>query len=215
MTAMTIKHHISDALLMGYAAGTLPEAFSLVIATHVSLCDDCRAQLAAYEAVGGALVEDQVAAMQDDALSACMARLAGPAPVAAANPARQGILPGPLAQYVGGDLSAVKWKSLGNGVRQAILPTARGSSARLLYIPAGMAVPDHSHGGLELTLVLQGAFRDAEGHYGPGDVETASETVDHTPIAEPGADCICLAATDAPLKFHGFFPRLLQPFFRI
>ncbi len=212
---MTIKHHISDALLMGYAAGTLPEAFSLVIATHVSLCDDCRAQLAAYEAVGGALVEDQVAAMQDDALSACMARLAGPAPVAAANPARQGILPGPLAQYVGGDLSAVKWKSLGNGVRQAILPTARGSSARLLYIPAGMAVPDHSHGGLELTLVLQGAFRDAEGHYGPGDVETASETVDHTPIAEPGADCICLAATDAPLKFHGFFPRLLQPFFRI
>ena len=215
MTAMTIKHHISDALLMGYAAGTLPEAFSLVIATHVSLCDDCRAQLAAYEAVGGALVEDQVAAMQDDALSACMARLAGPAPVAAPQPVRQGILPGPLAQYVGGDLSAVKWKSLGNGVRQAILPTARGSSARLLHIPAGMAVPDHSHGGLELTLVLQGAFRDAAGIYGPGDVETATEAVDHTPIAEPGADCICLAATDAPLKFHGFFPRLLQPFFRI
>ena len=212
---MTIKHHISDALLMGYAAGTLPEAFSLVIATHVSLCDDCRAQLAAYEAVGGALVEDQVAAMQDDALGICMARLAGPAPVAAPVAVRQGILPGPLAHYVGGDLSAVKWKSLGNGVRQAILPTARGSSARLLYIPAGMAVPDHSHGGLELTLVLQGAFRDAEGHYGPGDVETATEAVDHKPIAQAGADCICLAATDAPLRFHGIFPRLLQPFFRI
>ena len=212
---MTIKHHISDALLMGYAAGTLPEAFSLVIATHVSLCDDCRAQLAAYEMVGGALVEDQGATMQDDALSACMARLVEPAPVTAPRPTRQGILPGPLAQYVGGDLSAVKWKSLGNGVRQAILPTTRGSSARLLYIPAGMAVPDHTHRGLELTLVLQGAFCDADGHYGPGDVETATEAVDHTPIAQPGADCICLAATDAPLKFHGFFPRLLQPFFRI
>lgn len=79
----------------------------------------------------------------------------------------------PAGAVFGGDLLAVKWKSLGNGVRQAILPTARGSSARLLYIPAGMAVPDHRHRGLDLTLVLHGAFRDAEGHFGPGDVETA------------------------------------------
>ncbi|MES2813417.1 MAG: transcriptional regulator, partial [Pseudomonadota bacterium] len=34
---MTIRHHLSDQLLMGYAAGQLPEAFSLVVATHVSL----------------------------------------------------------------------------------------------------------------------------------------------------------------------------------
>jgi putative transcriptional regulator len=109
----------------------------------------------------------------------------------------------------------VKWKSLGQGLRQAILPTAAGASARLLYIPAGRAVPDHSHGGLELTLVLQGAFSDCEGRYGVGDVDIAGEAVDHTPIAEAGADCICLAATDAPLKFRGVFPRLLQPLFRI
>ncbi len=32
----------------------------------------------------------------------------------------------------------VKWRStIGMGVRQAILPTARDASARLLYIPAG------------------------------------------------------------------------------
>ena len=212
---MTIKHHISDSLLMGYAAGTLPEAFSLVIATHVSMCDDCRAQLSAFEAVGGALVQGESAEMTEDALESCMARLDGAAPPDRPKAARQGILPGPLAEYVGGDLSSIKWKPVGGGVRQAILPTARGSSARLLYIPAGKAVPDHTHRGLELTLVLQGAFRDEDGHYGPGDVETASEAVDHTPIAEVGADCICLAATDAPLKFHGIFPRLFQPFFRI
>ena len=29
-----IRHHLNDALLMGYAAGTLPEAFDLVVATH-------------------------------------------------------------------------------------------------------------------------------------------------------------------------------------
>ena len=38
---------------MGYSAGTLPEAFNLVVATHISMCDDCRIALAEYEAVGG------------------------------------------------------------------------------------------------------------------------------------------------------------------
>lgn len=55
---MTIRHHLSEQLLMAYAAGQLPEAFNLIVATHVSLCDECRARLGAHEAVGGALIED-------------------------------------------------------------------------------------------------------------------------------------------------------------
>ena len=61
---------------------------------------------------------------------------------------------------------------------------------------------------MELTLVLQGAFRDAEDRFGPGDVEIADEELEHTPVAEAGADCICLAATDAPLRFNRLIPRL-------
>ena len=38
-----ITHHLTDALLMAYSAGTLPEAFNLAVATHVSMCDACRA----------------------------------------------------------------------------------------------------------------------------------------------------------------------------
>lgn len=211
---MTIKHHLSDQLLMGYAAGNLPEAFSLVVATHVSLCDECRARLETYEAVGGAVLEAEAATMSEASLEACLARIGAreerqkPAP-------RRGILPGPLADYVGGDLAKVRWKPLGMGVRQAILPTAKGASARLLYIPAGQSVPDHGHRGLELTLVLQGAFRDDTTRFGPGDVEIADEADEHTPVAEMGQDCICLAATDAPLRFMGLVPRLLQPVFRI
>ena len=55
---MTIRHHLSEQLLTGYAAGQLPEAFNLIVATHVSLCDECRARLAALEVVGGAILED-------------------------------------------------------------------------------------------------------------------------------------------------------------
>mgnify|MGYP000441443478 CR=1 FL=1 len=51
-THMTIKHHLNEQLLMGYAAGILPEAFSLVIATQVSISDEARARLESYEAIG-------------------------------------------------------------------------------------------------------------------------------------------------------------------
>jgi putative transcriptional regulator len=214
MTQMTIRHHLSDPLLMAYAAGTLPEAFGLVVATHVSLCDECRARMAAFDAVGGAVVESgDAVALSDGCLEAVMARL-GAQDARPAVPARSDV-PAPLADYIGRDFAGVKWRALGMGVRQAILPTGRGATARLLYIPAGQAVPDHGHRGTELTLVLQGAFRDSIDRFGPGDLEIATEADEHTPVAEAGTDCICLAATDAPLRFTGMIPRLLQPLFRI
>ena len=213
---MTIKHHISDSLLMAYSAGQLPEAFNLVVATHLSMCDECRVALGAFDAVGGALVEGgDESAVSDAALDATLAMIAAQKPIADARAKALGIFPAPLADYVGGDLDAVKWRSLGMGVRQAILPTAKGASVRLLLIPAGQAMPDHGHRGMELTLVLQGAFSDGVGRYNRGDVDAETEATQHTPVAEAGLPCICLSATDAPLRFTGFIPRILQPLFRI
>lgn len=212
----TIRHHVSDRLLMAYAAGTLPEAFSLVLATHLSLCDDCRARLGEYEALGGQVLERAEMSMAEGSLEACLARIDGLAPISRPKPRpARGIFPAPLAEYIGGGLEAVRWRPIGMGVRQAILPTSRDATARLLYIPAGQAVPDHGHRGTELTLVLQGAFADSTDRFGRGDLEIADEDLEHTPIAEAGEDCICLAATDAPLRFNALIPRLLQPVFRI
>ncbi|WP_135447551.1 ChrR family anti-sigma-E factor [Tabrizicola caldifontis] len=214
---MKIRHHLSDQLLMAYSVGQLPEAFNLVVATHVSMCDECRARLASFDAVGGALIEeiDEIA-MGEAALEAALARIDGLPQATRTEPLKTaGIFPAPLADYVGGDLSAVRWRRIGGGVKQAILPTGRSATARLLYIPAGVAVPDHGHRGMELTLVLQGAFADENDRFDRGDIEIADEEVEHTPVALAGEDCICLAATDAPLRFRGLVPRLAQPLFRI
>jgi putative transcriptional regulator len=213
---MDIRHHAPDALLMGYAAGSLPEAFNLVMATHISLSDDSRARLGAMEAVGGAVLQDCAADMADGSLERALDRVGatpqanGRVPLAA-----DGIFPAPLADFVGHGLDDVKWTSVGMGVKQAILRDDGGATVRLLRIPAGRAMPDHGHGGLELTLVLQGAFVDRNNRYGRGDLEVADQDTDHTPVAEAGEDCICLAAADAPLRFRGWLPRLVQPFFRI
>ena len=215
-TLPTIRHHLNDALLMGYAAGHLSEACGLVVATQVTMCDDCRARLESFEALGGAVIEaEDETAVSTDALARMMARLEVPVVSAPPKAPRKTSLPSPVAAYVGGDLDAVKWRALGGGVRQAILLTGPKATVRLLHIPAGQAVPDHGHRGMELTLVLRGAFRDATDRFGPGDLEIAGEDLAHKPVAEAGEDCICLAATDAPLRFAGLMPRLLQPLFRI
>ena len=148
-------------------------------------------------------------------VEAALARITGlPQLTEAPRPTRRD-LPVPLCDYVGPDLASARWRPVGMGVRQAILKTGREATARLLHIPAGQTMPDHGHGGLELTLVLRGAFRDHDGRFGPGDVEIADAATKHTPVAEDGADCICLAASDAKLKFTGLLPRLAAPFFRI
>ena len=212
-----IKHHLTDDLLMAYAAGTLPEAFDLMVATHLSLCDHCRARAESFDAVGGHVLEDQSDSigMGDASLAATMALIAKGAPTP--KPAKPGcaVLPTPLQDYVGGTVDDIQWKSIGMGVKQAILPTSKDATARLLFIPAGVAVPDHGHHGTELTMVLQGAFSDEVDRFARGDVEIADEDLEHTPVADMSEDCICLAVTDAPLKFNKLMPRLFQPFLRI
>ncbi|MCG6903000.1 MAG: ChrR family anti-sigma-E factor [Rhodobacter sp.] len=208
-----INHHIAEPMLVAYAAGSLEYPFALVVAAHVSLCDECRARLGAHEAVGGTLLEtlsaESVSATTRDAV---FARLdADPDPETVYQ--RAGVFPAPVMAALKG--RPPRWKSVGKGVRQNILHMGAEGSVRLLYIPPGRAVPDHGHRGIELTLVLQGSFSDEVGHFGVGDLEIADETLEHTPIAGNGAPCICLAATDAPLRFTSVIPRILQPIFRI
>ncbi|KPD10556.1 ChrR family anti-sigma-E factor [Phaeobacter sp. 11ANDIMAR09] len=208
-----ITHHIPDAMLAAYAAGNLSHAFAVAVASHVSLCAECRVALGAHQAIGGAVLEDTGAvavssSLKDDILAQLDAAFT-PEPVYERNV----IFPGPVMEAMKG--RAPRWKKLGMGVRQDILSEDANGSVRLLYIPPGQPVPDHSHNGLELTLVLQGSFSDETGHFGVGDLEIADEDLEHTPVADPGDPCICLAATDARLRFRALVPRLLQPFFRI
>lgn len=219
MTA--INHHLTDQFLMAYAAGNLPEAFNLIVATHVSMCDECRARLGSFEAVGGTLIDDAPGeGLAPDALASVLARIAGEASsvetgTRGPKPTADSLFPAPLTDYVGAGLDGLKWRSLGGGVRHAVIDTGGKATARVLHIPAGMELPEHGHKGLEATLVLQGAFTDADGRFARGDIEIADQTLDHTPVAEAGEDCICLAVTDARLKFSGWIPRMAQPFLGI
>lgn len=221
---MTDTHHSApDDVLMGYATGTLAKAFDLVLATHVSLSDDARARLETFEALGGAVLDDmdaedlESASVNEVSFEQTMAKILGTLPPEPKTPAatNKATFPTPLQNVVGGDEDAVQWRSLAGGVKQCVLHSDDGGTARLLLIPAGRAMPVHSHNGAEMTLVLKGAFRDEGGVFARGDLEVADTQVTHQPIADPGEDCICLVATDAKLKFQSLLPRLAQPFIGI
>ena len=220
---MTIRHHPNDEFLLDYASGAMTESWSLAIATHLALCPPCRHEVEGLEALAGSLLE----AIQPDKMpSGLLSHNANLLTNAAQELPTKWVLkpeetakpdlPQPLRDYIGGGLESLKWRRFGVGAAQIIVPTGDADcTARLLRIPAGKSVPEHSHNGLEFTLVLSGSFSDDSGRYGPGDLQEADGDILHQPIAGNDEDCICLAITDAPLKFSGLAARMVQPFIGI
>lgn len=205
------QHHLTAEYLAAYAHGWLPTPFAVVVATHISMCDECRAAWEAEALPGGLLLEGEAAVgLSAGFRERIMAALDE-------TPAAEGgapiVFPTPLHEALG--RQGPRWRRIAPGSRQAIVQNDAEGSLRLLEFPARTAVPEHSHGGRELTLVLTGAFSDVTGTYGAGDVQVAEGDLEHAPTATSDGPCLCLAATDAPLRFKGLLPRLLQPILRI
>lgn len=218
-------HHPGDMLLIDYAGGGLPEGPALVVATHLALCPACRLTVAEMESIGGALLDE----IEPDELSAgclesVMARLDMPCSAAAKTlsdhkpPAskpmvrRSGLLPEPLAGYVGErGLDGLRWRFLQPGMSYADLPSGGSGTTRLIRMKGGVGVPRHTHGGIEVSVVLQGGFHDEFGQFQPGDVAVGDDSIDHRPVADPEG-CLCLSATVGGLRLTGAIGRLFNRF---
>ncbi|ANK79589.1 MAG: transcriptional regulator [Rhizobiales bacterium NRL2] len=217
---MSIRHHPAETTLIAYAAGHLDEALSAIVASHLAVCPRCRGRSRLAEGIGGELLDSaEPAALRDDALDAVLARIAG-AGTETAEPApragRHGVA-APLGQLLPERLSDIRWRTVGPGIRQARLgETGRDPEGlKLLKIAPGRSVPRHTHRGHEMTLIVSGSYTDELGRFQAGDIADLDGEVDHQPVSDTGEDCICIIATDAPLRFEGWVPRLMQPFVRI
>lgn len=211
-----------DELLAGFAAGTLAEPAQALVGAHLELSDDNRDYVASLEALAGLGIEEaQPVALcdRDDALAAIFASEPISVDTASAatgnvNESRDPRLPESLRRIVGGSLDGVAWKTLLPGVKECKFGEIDGCVASLLWVRAGRAMPSHTHEGTELTLVLQGGFKDSDGHFERGDIAFADQEVDHKPIADEGEDCICFAVTEGSLRLTGPVGRFFAPFMR-
>lgn len=213
-------HHPEEELLLDYAAGKASQAASVLVATHLALCPACREKVREYEAIGGALLEAvPPVALRQGALSAVMAQLDDawveeePAPpIAAMDMETVRLVPQPLRGFLSAGIEALPWRTRGIGVREAMLdlgdPSVRTS---LIRIAPGKRILSHTHGEVERTMVLKGAYTDSTGRYARGDVGVATPELNHMPVAEMGEECLCLIVVEGGLRFTGPFSRLLNP----
>ena len=213
---MTIRHHPSETTLISFAAGALPVAIAGLVACHASICPDCRGKVRRLKIVGALLLEAiQAEPVNEAEIHLAVTRFSERSvlPFArAAEPASDPVLPNPLAHYLGMTGNEIPWKTLVKGLQQYRVKLPKGAGEiRLLKARPKMKFLKHGHRGMELTMVLKGAYRDETGEYHRGDVSDLAEDIEHQPKVLSGEECICIIASERPARYSDLLPRLLQP----
>lgn len=213
MAELAPRDDVRQDVLFHYASGTLPAGAALAVAGHLAFDAKARAFVADCESLGGTLLEEEKAApLSQNLLADTLARLDQ-----AEDPAKtpgDPRLPPALRHLVPGRLEDLPWKRRKKGLWDVTLSSVKGDTLRLLKVEGGVKVPRHTHGGMELTLVLEGAYHDGHQRYAKGDLQLADPTLDHQPMAEAGPTCLCLVATSQPVRFTGRLAPVLNSFFR-
>ena len=124
-----MRHHPKNETLAAFAAGTLDEGRGLVVAAHLSMCAECRGAVAAFEAVGGEMINSiEPIAISDAARDRALALLdREPSPVAPAKPAPRPVWQAEQESLLGYDLGPWRWVAPGLHYRAVKTPEAGGT----------------------------------------------------------------------------------------
>jgi len=215
-----IRHHLSDEYLVEYAAGSLEEPESLVVASHLAMCPECRSRVETFEAIGAALLEEgDSEQVLEHEFEAVMSKISVATPGAAPerihfDQTTMRLIPAPLREYLNADLKELSWKRSGRGIQEASLKQTGNTRISLLRIRPDQNIPSHTHTGQEFTLILDGGYTDGEAHFGQGDVSHLDGSIEHAPVADPNRPCLCLSVRTGPARLTGKLGRLLNPFIR-
>lgn len=217
---MSIRSHPQPSTLVSYASGTLPGAIGGVVACHLSVCGECHAAVRRLEIIGGLLLEDLDTPSAESGVAELAAGRAFNRALEKVTPELSPrstglgdrLLPLPLAQYLGMGIDEIPWKSLPKGIKQywVKLPKDAGLM-RLLKVPPRTKLLEHSHHGMEVTMVLTGTYSDNTGDYGPGEVTEMDVGMEHQPGVSSDEECICIVASEKPPHYSRWYARLLRP----
>jgi len=206
-------------LLTEYTAGNLPLAQAACVSAHMNYCEQCQRTASQLQDLGAVMFDAlQGEPVGDAQLNAVLARLDDVPPLryAKSETGAVGRTPAILQRLMSGDFSDLTWKKITKTLSISYLKTGDPNYEFALYhIKAGGKIPEHTHRGSEMTLVLQGGFSDAQGSYDQGDFIFRQATDVHAPTALQSEDCICLAVLDAPLKFTSWKYRWMNPFVQL
>ncbi|WP_068545924.1 ChrR family anti-sigma-E factor [Thalassotalea crassostreae] len=216
-----IKHHPSIELLTAFSVGDLPASLSAAVAMHNDFCPTCKQKSAQLNERNAEQLfeagEEQLNEKDFDAASINIDEL--------------------IASITSNDDIDVSEPNIAKTINikgkeyrlpRAIMnmpmsnPTSFGQLTRarmdlgegeihssLLEIAPGGSVPEHTHKGYEVTLLLEGHFNDELGDYVPGDFIMLDGEHTHNPMTKDG--CLCFTVASDALHFTKGINKLLNP----
>lgn len=211
-----MPRHLPPAeMLADFASGASTPAVSMLVAAHLTQAPESREQVRAFEDACGILLKDEAPeAVSDDSFDAIMAQIDA-SPVETANLDSAPVddacpIPRPVMDVIGMNFDEIPWKFKLPGVSTYDLEAFGEQRVSLLKARPGASVPQHTHHGTELTLVMQGTLLDNGIEYNAGDVAVNTEDDDHRPRILGTQTCYCLIVQQGDLHFTGRFSRILN-----
>ena len=227
-----INYHPQVELLQAFVQGELSASLAAGVAIHAELCSRCRQQIdmlteqyaqqcfAAENGQHDAAVEQAKSidfAVQDDELADLFSEMLND--ITASDAISENQQPSPQTVLFAGqqyqlpraisNIPQGKITQLGKLSRSRLQLNEGDVRTSLLHIEPGGSVPEHTHKGFELTLLLSGSFSDDQGHYQAGDFIMRDQNHQHQPFSEQG--CLCYTVVNDALHFTKGLNRLLNP----
>ena len=222
-----IKHHPKFTLLKSFVDGDLPASLAAGIAMHADMCPICQQKIAQLtEQIAEASFEQvllgetsitenensfEASDMSFDDIINNITASDDIAPLKAVPDERlitfkgmQYTLPNTLRNM---DLG--RTAQIGKLSRARINLGEGEIHTNLLHIGPGGSIPEHTHKGFELTLLLAGTFADEQGEYVAGDFIMLDKRHQHQPATEKG--CLCYTVANDALHFTQGINKLLNP----
>jgi putative transcriptional regulator len=217
-----IRFHPTNQTLVGFAEGNIAPNEALLVAAHCDLCEKCSAKaMASTEVAADSVFDDdaETLARIDNELGNMFDAIVS-RPQLAARPladsqsghlfldGKSFFIPPTLRRFAEqvGD-----WSHSVGKLWQAPVSIGGKNLANFIYMEKGGSVPEHTHIGKELTLVLNGRFSDGVNDYETGDFISLNQNHTHMPTASLNAGCLVFSIIDEPLHFTSGWARLINP----
>ncbi len=222
--------HPSEDILVEFSSGNLDWAVSITVSAHLQLCPTCKQKVAQLNTLGSSMLSrTPPVAVEEKSFATLMTRIKQTeadqkdADIAPKTPPKEDLktcdrtkrLPHIVQKLIPKE-KPLKWSFISPSLKAAQLETGQNKYEVSFHkIKRGGKVAEHDHKGLEVTLILEGSFSDAEGNYVVGDFLVKNPGDVHRPIAAQDQDCLCLSVVEAPVKITGLMGNLINPFLSV
>ena len=203
-----ISYHPKFIDLQAFSAGNCEPAMALMISAHVDMCSQCQQDCVDIQAELAAEIFAPLstAAPLDRQYLAMMSNITD-LPVAKTKKAvvsntsieldgKFFELPRSLRRHV---KNTGSWSRLVGKLWQAPIDLGDIGNANFMYMEKGGRVPEHTHKGTEMTLVIDGQYGDGLAEYDCGDFTVMNNQHKHLPHSEADDGCLVLTIVDQPL----------------